>query len=384
MSNLILGYKRGLYRCKAIQTALSKFQQKSAIITDEDNLEEIKGDYNRIFTMSESLLPLQYELEQRLGINNLTKKSVEILTNKFKMDEYARSLGFTITPKSVLPKQTEDLNIFGDKPVFVKPVIGSGTKDQHHNFPYTAFKNKDELLKYVKFDTWLDKDFNNMQNQLMVQEYLPDHSEIYACYVYVNSRGRVTPLYWIKGSMKRINQSEICWQPRNQSFEGIPTTEVPGRLKHSIYNFYQKIIDGLKIKNMLMVADFYYFDDTIKFIDLNPRIGQGTVMYDDLCDNEFLPSVFAEMPLPEFRRHLWKETNLKSGIIKSVGDYRSIEGADLASNWFLQDGVIIPEEYCISGQNFHFSLFISKKEKTDMYETYRSSHSSLQACLEYY
>ena len=173
MSNLILGYKRGLYRCKAIQTALSKFQQKSTIITDEDNLEEIKGDYNRIFTMSESLLPLQYELEQRLGINNLTEKSVEILTNKFKMDEYARSLGFTITPKSVLPKQTEDLNIFGDKPVFVKPVIGSGTKDQHHNFPYTAFKNKDELLKYVKFDTWLDKDFNNMQNQLMVQEYLP-------------------------------------------------------------------------------------------------------------------------------------------------------------------------------------------------------------------
>ena len=35
MSNLILGYKRGLYRCKAIQTALSKFQQKSTIITDD-------------------------------------------------------------------------------------------------------------------------------------------------------------------------------------------------------------------------------------------------------------------------------------------------------------------------------------------------------------
>lgn len=385
MNNLILGYKRGIYRCKSIQTALSKFQQKSTIITDEDNLDNIEGNYDRIFTMSESLLPLQYKLEQKLGINNLTKESVEILTNKFKMDEYARSLGFTITPKSVLPQKAEDLNIFGDQSVFVKPVIGSGTKDQHHNFPYTGFKNKEEALKHVKFNTWIDEGFNNMQNQLMVQEYLPDHSKIYALYAYANSSGKITPLYWVKGdNVKVINKTENHWQPRNHIFEGIPENEVPEKVKHTVIHFYQKLIDGLKIKNLLMVADFYYFDDTIKFIDLNPRIGQGMVMYDDLCDNEFLPSVFAEMPLPEFKRHLWKETNLKAGTIKSVGDYKSIEGADLASNWFLQDGVVIPEEYYMSSQVFHFSLFVSRKEKTDMYETYRSSHEQLQSCIEYY
>ena len=60
MNNLILGYKRGYYRCQAIQTALAKFQQKSTIITDEDDFEKIEGNYDRIFTMSESLLPLQY------------------------------------------------------------------------------------------------------------------------------------------------------------------------------------------------------------------------------------------------------------------------------------------------------------------------------------
>ena len=91
MNNLILGYKRGIYRCKSIQTALSKFQQKSTIITEEDDLQNISGNYDRIFTMSESLLPLQLELEQKLGIDNLSKKSVDILTNKFKMDEYTRS-----------------------------------------------------------------------------------------------------------------------------------------------------------------------------------------------------------------------------------------------------------------------------------------------------
>jgi len=384
MNNLILGYKRGYYRCQAIQTALAKFQQKSTIITDEDDFEKIEGNYDRIFTMSESLLPLQYKLEQQLGINNLTKESVEILTNKFKMDEYARSLGFTITPKSVLPENAEDLNAFGDKPVFVKPVVGSGTKDQHHNFPYTAFKNKDELLKHVSFNTWIDKDFNNTQNQLMVQEHLPDNSEIYALYAYVNSSGRVTPLYWCKGIIMVNNRTETHWQPRNYSFEGIPTNEVPGKIKHTVTYFYQKLVDGLKIKNLSMVADFYYFDDTIKFIDLNPRIGQGMVMYDGLCDNEFLPNVFAEMPLPEFKRHLWKETKLKAGTIKSVGDYKSVEGAGVASNFHLHDGVVIPEEYCLSSQDFHFSLFVSGKEKTDMYETYRSSHNQLQACIEYY
>ena len=176
----------------------------------------------------------------------------------------------------------------------------------------------------------------------------------------------------------------MWWQPRNYIFEGIPENEVPNKVKNVVINFYQKIVDGLKIKNLLMVADFYYFDDTIKFIDLNPRIGQGMVMYDDLYNNEFLPNVFAEMPLPEFKRHLWKETKLQAGTIKSVGDYKSIEGADLASNFLLKRNVVIPEEYCLSSQNFHFSLFISRKEKTDMYEAYRSSHNKLQACIEYY
>ena len=87
MNNLILGYKRGIYRCQSIQKALSKFQQKSTIIT-EDDLQNISGNYDRIFTMSESLLPLQLELEQKLGINNLTKESVDILTNKFKYIKY--------------------------------------------------------------------------------------------------------------------------------------------------------------------------------------------------------------------------------------------------------------------------------------------------------
>ena len=384
MNNLILGYKRGIYRCQSIKNALSKFQQKSTIITEEDDLENITGNYDRIFTMSESLLPLQLELEQKLGIDNLTKESVDILTNKFKMDEYARSLGFTITPKSVLPKTPEDLNIFEDNPVFVKPVIGSGTKDQHHNYPYTAFKNKDELLKRVEFKTWTDKKFNNSQNQLMVQEYLPEYSEIYALYAYVNSYGKITPLYWSKGSIVVHNKNEMWWQPRNYSFEGIPDNEVPNKIKNIVINFYQKIVDGLKIKNLLMVADFYYFDDTIKFIDLNPRIGQGTVQYDYLCNNEFLPCVLAETPLPEFKRHLWKETNLKAGTIKSVSDYQSIEGVNDISNFRLHKGIIIPEEYCISSQDFHFSLFLSRKEKTDMYEAYRSSHNKLQACIEYY
>ena len=384
MNNLILGYKRGIYRCQSIQKALSKFQQKSTIITEEDDLHNISGNYDRIFTMSESLLPLQLELEQKLGINNLTKESVDILTNKFKMDEYARSLGFTITPKSVIPKTDEDLNIFDDNPVFVKPVIGSGTKDQHHNFPYTAFKNKEELLKRVEFKTWTDKKFNNLENQLMVQEYLPAYSEIYSLYAYVNSYGRVTSLYWSKGSITIHNKNEMWWQPRNYIFEGIPENEVPNKVKNVVNNFYQKIADGLKIKNLLMVADFYYFDHTIKFIDLNPRIGQGMVMYDDLYINEFLPNVFAEMPLPEFKRHLWKETKLQAGTIKRVSDYKSIEGADLASNFLLKRNVVIPKEYCLSSQNFHFSLFISRKEKTDMYEAYRSSHDKLQACIEYY
>jgi len=387
MNNLILGYKRGYYRCQAIAKALAKFQQKSTIITDEDNLDTIKGDYDRIFTMSESLLPLQLKLEEKLGIGTLTETTVDILTNKFKFDELVRHFDSNMAPLSICPTCPEDLDIFEDKSVYVKPVVGSGTKDQYGDFRYTAFKSKEDLLAASGtklFETWQDPDFNNATNSFIVQEYLPTHSDIYALYVYINSSGIAQPIYWCTSRLNIEQRNVTDWQPRNTSFEGIPENEVPTKVKEVALPFYQEVADALQLKSIFVVADFYYFNGIVKYIDVNPRIGQGLVLLDNACDNELIASMLAEDALPALPRSLWKESRLKPGKIKHVTEYKQIPGVNIESNWDLYNGLVIPEEYCLSSQDFHFSLFVTGKEKTDMYETYRSSHNQLQACIEYY
>ena len=58
MKNLILGYPRGRHRFQCLETALGNCD----IVTE--NFDNIEGPYDRIFTISESLLPTQAKLEK--------------------------------------------------------------------------------------------------------------------------------------------------------------------------------------------------------------------------------------------------------------------------------------------------------------------------------
>ena len=65
MKNLILGYPRGRHRFQCLETALDSCD----IVTE--NFDKIKGPYDRIFTISESLLPIQAKLEKQWGLKNV-------------------------------------------------------------------------------------------------------------------------------------------------------------------------------------------------------------------------------------------------------------------------------------------------------------------------
>lgn len=55
MKNLILGYKRGWNRWQCLERAL----ENCDVVTE--NFDKIKGPYDRIYTVSESLLPILYK-----------------------------------------------------------------------------------------------------------------------------------------------------------------------------------------------------------------------------------------------------------------------------------------------------------------------------------
>ena len=87
MKNLILGYPRGWNRYQCLQRAL----KNSDLITE--NFDNIVGPYDRIYTVSESLLPVQAKLEKQWGINNVSERAADILSDKKKFDDLCISLG---------------------------------------------------------------------------------------------------------------------------------------------------------------------------------------------------------------------------------------------------------------------------------------------------
>ena len=122
MKILVLGYPRGWNKWKCLVKALENIGHE--VDTVIENYDDIVGPYDRIYTVAESLLPIQAKLEKQWGINNVSERAADILSDKKKFDDLCISLGLeSLIPHSVIPTQPKDLDIFKDIPFIIKPVI---------------------------------------------------------------------------------------------------------------------------------------------------------------------------------------------------------------------------------------------------------------------
>lgn len=69
-------------RIDVMKNALESLGQSVIVVTD--NFNDIEGPFDRIWSISESLLPIQAQLELKWGINNLSISAAETLTDKKK------------------------------------------------------------------------------------------------------------------------------------------------------------------------------------------------------------------------------------------------------------------------------------------------------------
>ena len=170
MKNLILAYERGHHRIKSMSKALKNLDQEFDIVTkDFDN---IQGPYNKIWTLSESLLPIQAKYEREWDLHDLSDAAAKILTDKKKFDDFCCKIGLEdLIPKSVIPTKKEDLF---SCPIVVKPTIGSGSKQD--GFTYSSFYSKEEFLENmpdnfftINKEGFRDQKFNNEKSYYMLK-----------------------------------------------------------------------------------------------------------------------------------------------------------------------------------------------------------------------
>ena len=373
MKNLILGYKRGKNKWQCLQKAL----ENCDVVTED--FDKIKGPYDRIYTVAESLLPLQVKLEKEWGLNNLSEKAADILSDKKKMDDFCITIGLqSLIPYSVIPTSPKDLDYWEDKPFIIKPVIGSGTKPGGLN--YTYFKNKKEFLDLKDnslYKSWEDPAFNNRLNHYMVQDKLPDEAENWGPYYYVNESGVLKNLLWVKGKLSKGRPIE--WMSFDEK-------DVPKDIVYQSNNFFERLVATLRLKNMFFSGpDFYKWEDNIKMIDCNPRIGQGLQQMDDVHNNTIVSKIINDKPYSFDKQMLWKISKLKPGKIKSVKDVSHLkEYWCKTNNDRLRPGETIPKSLHLTSEKVpRIAFLITGTNESDMLKTYQTVNSKLQDCITY-
>ena len=391
MRNLILGYKRGWNKWECLSRALKSIgQEVDVVIKDFDKIE---GPYDRIFTVAESLLPIQAKLEQLYGLTNVSIEAADILSNKKKMDDFCITIGLqSLIPHSIIPTSPKHLGYWEDKPFIIKPVIGSGAKPG--GFNYISFKNKKEFLSYCLnnkvFDFftnnekgWEDPQFNNRINYYMVQDQLPNSAEVWGPYYYVNDSGVIRNVLWVRGKIKYSQIDEYRYETKSFEWMSFREEDVPDDIKLHADNFYNRLVASLHLRNMFFTGpDFYKWEDNIKMIDCNPRIGQGLQILDDIHNNKIVSNILLETPMIFKKQYLWKIATLKPGKIESVSDISHIKYLS-KTNLNLKPGRIIPEFQYTSMGGFRQAFVIEGTNDSDMLKTYQTINSQLQDCITY-
>ena len=92
---------------------------KRILVTRNYDLVEITNkitECDKIWCVSENLLPIQSQLESYYGIDNLSPYAAEVLSNKQSFDNFCRSIGLEeFVPESVTPTFHKQLDIFKNK-----------------------------------------------------------------------------------------------------------------------------------------------------------------------------------------------------------------------------------------------------------------------------
>jgi|TARA_Y100000294_G_scaffold114400_1_gene106084 hypothetical protein len=385
MKNLILGYKRGKNKWQCLQKAL----ENCDVVTED--FDKIEGPYDRIYTVAESLLPLQATLEKKWGLNNLSEKAADILSDKAKMDAWCGIIGLqNLIPFSVIPTNPGQLDRFKESPFIIKPIIGSGSKPGGLN--YISFKNKKEFLLSIgtsEFFTnnktgWKDSEFNNRINQYMAQEQLPTEAEIWGPYYYVNENGILKNVLWVRGKVAYSQIDEYRYETKPVEWMSFKEQDVPTDIKQLANNFFERLIGSLHLRNMFFSGpDFYKWDNNVKMIDCNPRIGQGLQQMDDVHNNTMIPRILENKPFDYKKQIYWVMADLKPGKIKNVRDLSHLKEYLVVTNYKLKPGMEIPNFHHLVSLN-RTALIITGTNESDMLKTYQTVNNQLQDCISYY
>lgn len=369
---------------------------------------------DKVWCISENLLPLQSQLESHYGIDNINPFAAEVLSNKQRLDDYCRLIGLSeYVPMSVTPTFHSQLDIFKNKELFTKPDIGTGSNPSFFgnelNVEYRRWNNKHHFLQNLK-DKNKHNDFfssnkkgihtqrfNYKPCKIMVQEYFWSE-EPSLIPVGVVRNGIVNNLCYLKttkvkyGEQLDANKNPVELHSNSRTSDIakdlavwiVSNDEIDKDRHNKMQHFLQTLITNLQIKDLIFTGpDFHVNNDRLLAIDFNPRPGQFMNILDKVNDYKLFENIVANKEVTIDNQLLWGCTMLKPGTITELSGVNKINKYLNAQNTELATGITIPKFQNLQNKAFNVNLDIVGKNEQELFNKYKQVNQLLQNCITY-
>lgn len=390
------------------------------LIAKEFDLIHITSNINscdKIWCVSENLLPVQSQLESYYGIENLTPFAAEILSNKQKFDNYCRKIGLgEFVPDSITPTFHNQLDRFKNQEFFTKPDIGTGSNvffpgaDQNTpNIEYRRWNNKHHFLKHLK-DKQSHNDFFTLNKQgIYTERFNFKPCRIMAQQYHWSEQPSIAPIgaiidnqlhiaFYLK--MSKVKYGDLI-DPNSTPIESHSTSrssdivkdravwitdsqDISLDIKQKIDYFMKTLLKSLGVKDLFFAGpDFHISEGKLIAIDFNPRPGQFINILERFEGNSIIQSLVNNQPMQIKTKLLWGCSALHPGKIKALSNIDAIEPFLNVQNTKLQEGMQIPEFQNLQNKMFNINLDITGSNEQELFERYKTINQLLQKCISY-
>lgn len=393
---------------------------KKIITVKNFNILDITKKINKcdkIWCVSENLLPIQSQLESYYGIDNIKPYAAEILSNKQMFDDFCRQVGLEdYVPLSITPTFHSQLDLFENNEIFTKPDIGTGnnvfypgSEQNAPNIEYRRYNNKHHFLQYLKDKNVHNEFFNFNKNgiyderfnfkrcKIMIQEYhwseepsiipigfVKDKKINIICYLKttkVKFGDRLDPL---KSPVELHSISKKSDIAKDLAVWIVSKEEIDVERHSKIEYFLQTIVDKLNIKELFFAGpDFHISNNKLIAIDFNPRPGQFMNILDKINDYSVLSKIIEGKPVEIKKQLLWGCTMLTPGKIKELKNLDHLKQYFNTQNIKLEPGMVIPEFQNLQNKEFYFNLDIIGNSEQELFDNYKKINQLLQNSITY-
>lgn len=372
---------------------------------------------DKIWCVSENLLPVQNQLESYYGIDNLTAFAAEVLSNKQKFDDFCRSIGLEeYVPMSITPTFHNHLDKLNGREMFSKPDIGTGSNvffpGDNQNIPsieYRRWNNKHHFLSYLKSKDIHNKffelnqtgiysqRFNFKQCKIFFQEYFWSEEPTLAPYGYIKD-GKLKILFYVKSS--KINYGETI-DPLSTPIESHVSSRssdigreravwivMPNDVDENIHNkslyFLETIVKNLKIKDLFFAGpDFHIIDNHMKAIDFNPRPGQFINVLNNVNDYKIFKQIVTGNKVEITKKAMYACPILKPGIVKDISSLDGLKKYLIEDKIDIKVGTQIPKFQHLFNKSFNLTFYIDGNSEQELFDNYKTANQLLQNCITY-